>query len=126
MANATDYKVALVDNISQSQMTFASGSTTSSILTCARVAPVMLHFPSTFTSGNITFLHSRTPTGTFDPITNTDGSAFAIAVTASMWLPLLPSMFNGVFYLQLSCSASQSSASVIDVSLAPLYQGIHA
>src|SRR5690606_1581761 len=105
----SDYKVAVVNTTNNdSVITVASGQSTSSILSCGGTSPTGLFLPSNFTSGNITFNVCKTPDGNFVPVTNFDGSAFAVAGVADKFIPLLPSMFNSVLYLQLSFSAPQA------------------
>lgn len=125
MGQQQDYKVALV-NTGVTGPTIAAGQTTSSTFDCGGTAPVGLITPSGFTSASLSFNVSKSPSGPFVPLTNFDGTAFAIAAVASKWIPLQPAMFNGITYMQIISSVMQVSAVVIDLQLAPIYQGLHA
>ena len=127
MGQKEDYKVAVVNTTnSDSQFTVAAGATVSSILECGGTAPAGLFLPSAFVSCNITIKVCKTPSGTFVPLTNFDGSAFSIAANPSTFTPLLPAMFNSVLYMQLSFDQTQTTAEIIDTALIPIFQGIHA
>lgn len=126
MSLKSQFQVAVVNEISNNTtVNIAASSESSTILNCGGTSPTGIILPANFTSCNLTFMVSKTPNGTFVPLTNFDGSAFALAAAASEWIPLLPAMFNSVLYLQLSCSVSQTDAVVVDFALAPIYQGIH-
>lgn len=126
MANKSDYKVATVDNASQTKYTVASGSTTSPIIDCGGCAPAGLILDGAFTSCNISFLGSKYgTTGTFKTLVNFDGTALSVAAAANEWIPLQPSLFCGIHYLQLEFSATQTSTTVVDVAMNPYFQGIH-
>ncbi len=126
MSLKSQFQVSVVNTTnSDSQINVAALATSSSILSCGGTSPVGLFLPSTFVSCNITFNVCKTPNGTFLPMTNFDGSSFVVAGTASVFIPLLPAMFNSVIYLQLGFSVAQTTAEIIDVALAPIYQGLH-
>lgn len=127
MSLLKQFQVAVVSeiNLNITGVTFAAGANTSSVLTCGGASPTGIFIPSTFTASNITFLVSKTPNGTFYPLTNFDGSAFAVAVTASTFVPLLPAMFNSLLYVQLQTSSNQVSATYVDFALCPIFQGLH-
>jgi hypothetical protein len=121
-----NFRVAVINTTnSETQVTVATGATSSSVLECGGAAPVGIFLPASFISCNITFNVCKTPNGTFLPMTNFDGSTFTVAAIASTFIPLLPAMFNSVLFIQLGFSSSQTTAEVIDFALAPIYQGIH-
>lgn len=127
MANKTDYKVATVNNLGQSQLIIPAGATQSPVFDCGGTSPGGLLLPAAFTSCNISFSVGKYgPNGAFYTLTNFDGSAFAIAAAASEWIPLLPSMFCGVNFLQLNFSAAQTGGYTMELALIPIFQGIHA
>ena len=126
MSVKNQFQVGVVNEInSNTQVSVALNATSSSILNCGGTAPTGIFLPASFVSCNITFNVCKTPNGTFVPVTNFDGSTFVVAGTASVFIPLLPAMFNSVLYIQLGFSAMQTTAEIIDFALAPIYQGIH-
>jgi len=126
MANINDYKVAIVNNLNQINLTIQAGDDLSEVFTCGGTSPLALILPSNFTTSNLVFLAGLTPDiSTFAPISNFDGTALAVAGAATQWLPLLPSMFNCVPYFALQTTATQVSTVNIQVVLAPIFQGIH-
>lgn len=126
MSIKSQFQVAVVNEInSNTQVSVALNATSSSILNCGGTAPTGIFLPSTFVNANITFNVCKTPNGTFVPVTNFDGTPFVVAGTASVYIPLLPAMFNSVLYIQLGFSAAQTTAEIIDFALAPIFQGVH-
>ena len=126
MGIKSQYSVAVVNTTdSDTQVSVVANATTSSVLQCGGAAPTGIFLPSTFVACNITFNVCKTPSGTFVPVTNFDGSAFTTAGSASVFIPLLPAMFNSVLYIQLGFSVAQTTAEIIDFSLAPIFQGLH-
>lgn len=127
MALKSQYQVAVVNenNLANTAVTIAASGTVSSVLNCGGTSPAAIIIPPGFTSANISFQVCKTPNGTFLPLTNFDGSAFAIAAVASEVIPLQPAMFNSILFLQVVSSVTQSSAVVLDFNLVPIYQGIH-
>lgn len=128
MATKDQYAVAVVneENLSQTGVTIESGEETSSIIYCRGTAPTGILLPSNFTSCNLNFLVSKTPAGPFYSFCNLDGSEFTLPAEAGKWIPLNPTLFNSVLYMQVECDAPQDEDVTIDFSLAPIFQGIHA
>lgn len=107
-------------------MTITAGGTTSTVLNCGGTTPTGLFFPTNWTPCDITFMVGRTPAGMV-PVGNFDASALTLSIPANgLYLPMLPSMFNGINLLQIVCSgATQASTVQIDVALSPIFQGVH-
>ena len=126
MSLKAQFEVAVVNEISSNtSVTVSASATSSSVLTCGGTSPTGIFLPSTFVTSNITFKVCKTPDGSFLPVRNFDGTAFTVAGAASTFVPLLPSMFNSVLYIQLSFDQTQTSAEVIDFALCPIFQGLH-
>ena len=131
MAHKFQYQVAVVNTplatigTDQTAVTFSS-NTTSTTLICGGTTPSALIIPSSFLAGTIAFNVSRDGVN-FYTLTNFDGSAFTVAAAggATQWIPLQPSQFCGVLFMQLVSSVSQTGSPTVDVSLIPIFSGIH-
>lgn len=110
----------------------AAGTTAATPLDCLGTMPSGLVIPAAWTSCTLTFqgLPYIVSPLTKNTVANADlvaicdetGTAFSIAVTAGgIYLPLSPSIFNAVRYLNVTCSVAQAAARQISVSLVPIW-----
>ncbi|KKL79501.1 hypothetical protein LCGC14_2014220, partial [marine sediment metagenome] len=60
-----------------------------------------LWFDGTWTNTSFTVKACTTLTGTFDPVTDSDGTALTITMASNTWVWLDPRMFAGLRYIQL-------------------------
>lgn len=130
MSLKEQFAVAVVNesNISNTGVTFSVGGTTSSYLSCGGTSPTGIYLPASWLACSLSFLVCKTPNGTFLPLRDFNGNAYAITTTAgAQCIPLSPSLFNSVaLYLKLVSSVAQTGAPVVDFALAPIFQGLHA
>ncbi len=108
-------------------ITVAATGTVSTILNCDGYSPVALYTPSNFIACNLTFQVQKAilnKTGLYAQ-TDQTGTVVTVAAAPSQRIPLDPSIFNSVLFLQLTCSVAQSSGAVnIDFDLAPIFSSI--
>lgn len=121
MAIKSQYQVAIVNE----SVTIAAGQTTSSILYSAGTSPAGLFIPSNWTAGTLTFQASSSPDGNFSNICDFDGTVLSISANPTVFLPLIPSIFNSVVCIRLVSSIAQASDVTVNFSLTPIFQGIH-
>jgi len=66
---------------------------------------IALWFDGTWTNTSITVLACTSLTGTYDPVTDIDGTALTITMASNTWVYLDPQTYAGLRYIQLSGSA---------------------
>lgn len=126
MANKSQFNVNIVNetDIENTGVTIVSGQTVSSTLSCGGTAPMGIFFPQNWTACNVGLIVSKDGVN-FYTAANFDGTVFSAASDTAQFLPLLPSIFNSVLYIKISCSVAQASNVEVDFALAPIYKGIN-
>ena len=64
-----------------------------------------LWFDGTWTNTSVTVYACTTLAGTYDPVTNADGTALTITMASNTWVYLEPRFFAGLRYIRLVGSA---------------------
>lgn len=68
-----------------------------------------LWFDGTFTNTNITVLACTSLTGTYDAVTNIDGTALTITMASNKWIYLDPTTFAGIRFIRLLGDANEAA-----------------
>jgi len=72
-----------------------------------------LWFDGTWTNTSFTVKACTSLTGTFDAVTNADGTALTITMASNTWVYLEPRFFAGLRYIQLSGSAEGGDRTLV-------------
>ena len=72
-----------------------------------------LWFDGTWTNTSLTVKACTTATGTYDAVTNSDGTALTITMASNTWVYLDPTTFAGIRFIQLSGSAEGGARTLV-------------
>ncbi len=72
-----------------------------------------LWFDGTWTNTSFTVKACTSLTGTYDAVTNADGTALTITMASNTWVWLEPRTFAGMRYIQLSGSAETGDRTLV-------------
>lgn len=77
------------------------------------VRVIALWFDGTWTNTTLTVYACTTLTGTFDPVTNSDGTALTITMASNTWVYLEPRFFAGMRFIRLVGSAEGGERTLV-------------
>jgi hypothetical protein len=98
----------------------ASADVTNEIICLA--SPAIIYIPAGFQTCDLTYLVASAQGGTYAPLKSITGDTVITAgVTAGDPVSLEPSIFDGVQFLKIKCSVTQSAAREILVVFTPLF-----
>ena len=72
-----------------------------------------LWFDGTWTNTSLTVYACTTLTGTYDPVTDADGTALTITMASNTWVWLEPRTFAGIRYIRLVGSAEGGNRTLV-------------
>ncbi len=79
------------------------------------VRAIALWFNGTWSNTSLTVYACSTLAGTYDPVTNADGTALTITMASNTWVYLEPRFFAGIRYMRLVGSAEGGARDLIKV-----------
>lgn len=128
MAIKTQYAVAMIneDPSLNTGVSFSASAQESSILNCCGTTPVGLFLPANWTDCSISFAISKDGVH-FYKLANLEGLLYSVApaIADVQAQPLIPAVFINAIYIKLVCGTPQAQECFVDISLAPIFQGIH-
>lgn len=98
-----------------------SGQTTSNVINVFGTSVLGFYMPAAWTTANLSFLVDDDNVGAFSAMYDFNVTAISLAVSAGIYVPVVPSMFAGVKYLKLVSSVMQGADRTIKIVLAPVF-----
>ncbi len=77
------------------------------------VRVIGLWFDGTWTNTSLTVYACTTLTGTYDPVTNSSGTALTITMASNTWVYLEPATFAGMRFIRLVGSAEGAERTLV-------------
>lgn len=101
----------------------AQSNQISDIVDCQGASPVGMVIPSAVTGTSISFFASLDAApNTFMQMTDAGGTDISVGVTANRYIPLDPSLFAGVQYLQIKSNSAEAADRLLQVIMGPMWQ----